>query len=288
MIASNVISTFIGDKGRPYYSVHSGFHKEKINKTEIFFDVNFPLDVALELEKKIPLRKYGPMFCVDCRDKWSIRDITLLLCNKCINDLSPKYGCKCDYVSFPYKKSCGYLCRLYSSVCGLYSDVDIETIMLQKLHYKEKDNEKRMRETLKKTTSELFSDSETESSDSGNETGSSSELETENNNATEPDYTNMPELVSDDEDEDEDEDENSRLSPTTIYPSVFSHGTIRLDSRRRSNRRSSHLLDIQYERQVLESLSRLLNTYTASGEYVSHILDNQGDGPIEENISHNV
>lgn len=97
----------------------------------------------------------------------------------------------------------------------------------------------------------------------------------------------MPELLSDNE-SDENEDENSRLSPATIYPSVFSHGTIRLDSRRRSNRRSSHMLDIQYERQVLESLSRLLNTYTASGEHVSRILDNQGDSATEENISHNV
>ena len=112
------------------------------------------MEIALKLEREDFDELYGPRHCISCRTFGTIEGITMMLCPQCINDVCPKYGCKCEDISVDNQEACGYLCKLFSSVCGLYADVDLHKVALSKEHQKQYDEYYRF--------SKEFSDSESE------------------------------------------------------------------------------------------------------------------------------
>lgn len=134
-----MLPVFCGSKGRYYYTCHSGFSPQKNKSFPLYFDIQFPMEIALKLEREDFDELYGPRHCISCRTFGTIEGITMMLCQQCINDVCPKYGCKCEDISADNKEACGYLCTLFSSVCGLYADVDLHKVALSKEHQKQYD-----------------------------------------------------------------------------------------------------------------------------------------------------
>lgn len=149
-----MLPVFCGSKGRYYYTCHSGFSPQKNKSFPLYFDIQFPMEIALKLEREDFDELYGPRHCISCRTFGTIEGITMMLCPRCINDVCPKYGCKCEDISVDNQEACGYLCTLFSSVCGLYADVDLHKVALSKEHQKQYDEYYRF--------SKEFSDSESE------------------------------------------------------------------------------------------------------------------------------
>ena len=134
-----MLPVFCGSKGRYYYTCHSGFSPQKNKSFPLYFDIQFPMEIALKLEREDFDELYGPRHCISCRTFGTIDGITMMLCQQCINDVCPKYGCKCEDISVDNQEACGYLCKLFSSVCGLYADVDLHKVALSKEHQKQYD-----------------------------------------------------------------------------------------------------------------------------------------------------
>lgn len=139
MHPTHMLPVFCGSKGRYYYTCHSGFSPQKNKSFPLYFDIQFPMEIALKLEREDYDELYGPRHCISCRTFGTIEGITMMLCQQCINDVCPKYGCKCEDISADNKEACGYLCTLFSSVCGLYADVDLHKVALSKEHQKQYD-----------------------------------------------------------------------------------------------------------------------------------------------------
>ena len=139
MYPTHMLPVFCGSKGRYYYTYHSGYSPQKNNSFPLYFDILFPMEIALKLEREDFDELYGPRHCISCRTFGTIDGITMMLCPQCINEVCPKYGCKCEDISVDNQEACGYLCKLFSSVCGLYADVDLHKVALSKEHQKQYD-----------------------------------------------------------------------------------------------------------------------------------------------------
>lgn len=137
---SSVVNVFTGEKGRQYYQVST---------SEGFYDINFPLNIALECSANNS--RMGPQHCNNCKDYGSYNDITLLLCLNCA-DLccaNKQDRCSCDNVQghldeqlqhFNSDSDDGFMCIgcEFGAKCNLhlwYSDVNVSLISLSYEHY---------------------------------------------------------------------------------------------------------------------------------------------------------
>ena len=137
---SSVVKVFTGEKGRQYYQVST---------SEGFYDINFPLNIALECSTDNSIK--GPHHCNNCKNYGSYNDITFLLCLNCA-DLCFAHKqdrCSCDNLQgdideqllhFNSDSDDGVMCVGcgFGAKCNLhlwYSDVDFSLISLSYEHY---------------------------------------------------------------------------------------------------------------------------------------------------------
>ena len=134
------VNIYTGEKGRQYYQVSTG---------DVFYDINFPLNIALECSDINSIM--GPNNCNNCRIYGSYNDITLLLCLNCVEICSAHKHerCACDDLQseiddqlqhFNADGDDGFMCMGcdYGSKCNLntwYSDMDFSTISLSYEHH---------------------------------------------------------------------------------------------------------------------------------------------------------
>lgn len=261
-----MLPVFCGSKGRYYYTYHSGFSPQKNKSFPLYFDIQFPMEIALKLEREDFDELYGPRHCISCRTFGTIEGITMMLCPQCINDVCPKYGCKCEDISVDNQEACGYLCKLFSTVCGLYADVDLHKVALSKEHQKQYDEYYQF--------SKEFSDSESEEGE---------EDEDEEDVRQPVERVSTPQLLyeldpepRDTVPEPEPEPEPPQIPLTfQFHPGVSVASTLHRNrdrtTRRRSSRRTlidqerqnqQRIMTVEEERAFLQTVYQLLQQFT--------------------------
>ena len=147
MLASHVVSIFDGPKGRSYYSIHG---QSTIQQKSVYYDINFPLQLAVKLEST-PLKTIGFQSCLNCQAYGMYNKIAFVPCVNCLKQVDTSFLCNCgtnidmdNYVKQCIETNdlslnffnCGDKC-IWFDTNSIYNHIDPNTIQLCNLHCKE-------------------------------------------------------------------------------------------------------------------------------------------------------
>lgn len=141
MMNNSAITVYEGSRGRFYYCVN-----QKIQP--VFYDIEFPLLLALQLEAREGTG-VGHHTCKVCQEDGMYRNVAVTLCSRCVQEF-PEYVCDCvqeqvnigayvllsDNVDNIRHLSCGPHCIWFADN-GIYGCVNFRGIGLSHEHQQE-------------------------------------------------------------------------------------------------------------------------------------------------------
>jgi hypothetical protein len=136
---NHIVTIHTGEIGRQYYQV---------GNSNVYYDINFPLNIALFNSTFASVSKIGPEKCINCKNNASYNGIQITLCNSCITKSYEYESIKCNCginlqktidreLNMNNKNGCMVLGCEYGSHCilnKLYKNVYLDSISLSHDH----------------------------------------------------------------------------------------------------------------------------------------------------------